>query len=213
MPTLLHIDSSPLGEASISRHLTAEFVEQWQLAHPDGKVITRDLTSSGLTALDGQWIGAAYTPEASRTPEQKQALALSDTLVAELFEADEYVFGVPMHNFSIPGTFKLWIDQIARAGKTFAYVDGAPKGLLTGKKATFLIASGGVYGAGSAMASFNFVEPYLRTVFGFLGVADTTFQTAGGTASLMRGGSREELLLPQVEAIRARFAAEPALVN
>jgi FMN-dependent NADH-azoreductase len=213
MPTLLHIDSSPLGEASISRHLTAEFVEQWQLAHPDGKVITRDLTSSGLTALDGQWIGAAYTPEASRTPEQKQALALSDTLIAELFEADEYVFGVPMHNFSIPGTFKLWIDQIARAGKTFAYVDGAPKGLLTGKKATFLIASGGVYGAGSAMASFNFVEPYLRTVFGFLGVADTTFQTAGGTASLMRGGSREELLLPQVEAIRARFAAEPALVN
>ena len=213
MPTLLHIDSSPLGEASISRHLTAEFVEQWQLAHPDGKVITRDLTSSGLTALDGQWIGAAYTPEASRTPEQKQTLALSDTLVGELLTADEYVFGVPMHNFSIPGTFKLWIDQIARAGKTFTYVDGAPKGLLTGKKATFLIASGGVYGAGSAMASFNFVEPYLRTVFAFLGVADTTFQTAGGTASLMRGGSREELLLPQVEAIRARFAADPALVN
>jgi len=213
MPTLLHIDSSPLGEASISRHLTAEFVEQWQLAHPDGKVITRDLTSSGLTALDGQWIGAAYTPEASRTPEQKQTLALSDTLVGELLTADEYVFGVPMHNFSVPGTFKLWIDQIARAGKTFTYVDGAPKGLLTGKKATFLIASGGVYGAGSAMASFNFVEPYLRTVFAFLGVADTTFQTAGGTASLMRGGSREELLLPQVEAIRARFAADPALVN
>jgi FMN-dependent NADH-azoreductase len=213
MPTLLHIDSSPLGEASISRHLTAEFVEQWQLAHPDGKVITRDLSASGLTALNGQWIGASYTPEASRTPEQKQTLALSDTLVGELLTADEYVFGVPMHNFSIPGTFKLWIDQIARAGKTFAYVDGAPKGLLTGKKATFLIASGGVYGAGSAMASFNFVEPYLRTVFAFLGVADTTFQTAGGTASLMRGGSREELLLPQVEAIRARFAADPALVN
>jgi len=213
MPTLLHIDSSPLGEASISRHLTAEFVEQWQLAHPDGKVITRDLSASGLTALNGQWIGASYTPEASRTPEQKQTLALSDTLVGELLTADEYVFGVPMHNFSIPGTFKLWIDQIARAGKTFAYVDGAPKGLLTGKKATFLIASGGVYGAGSAMASFNFVEPYLRTVFAFLGVTDTTFQTAGGTASLMRGGSREELLLPQVEAIRARFAADPALVN
>jgi len=213
MPTLLHLDSSPLGEASISRHLTGEFVEQWQLAHPDGKVITRDLTTSGLTALDGQWIGAAYTPEASRTPEQKQVLALSDTLVDELHEADEYVFGVPMHNFSIPGTFKLWIDQIARAGKTFAYVDGAPKGLLTGKKATFLIASGGVYDAGTAMASFNFVEPYLRTVFAFLGVAETTFQTAGGTASLNYGGNREEFLTPQVEAIRARFAAEPVLVN
>ena len=213
MPTLLHLDSSPLGEASISRHLTSEFVDSWKLANPDGKVITRDLTTSGLVTIDAAWIGAAYTPEASRTAEQKQALALSDELLEELFAADEYVFGVPMHNFSIPGTFKLWIDQIARAGKTFAYVDGAPKGLLTGKKATFLIASGGVYGAGSAMASFNFVEPYLRTVFAFLGVADTIFQTAGGTASLNYGGNREEFLTPQVEAIRARFTAEPVLVN
>jgi FMN-dependent NADH-azoreductase len=213
MPTLLHLDSSPLGEASISRHLTSEFVDSWKLANPDGKVITRDLTKSGLVTIDAAWIGAAYTPEASRTAEQKQALALSDELLEELFAADEYVFGVPMHNFSIPGTFKLWIDQIARVGKTFAYADGAPKGLLTGKKATFLIASGGVYGAGSAMASFNFVEPYLRTVFAFLGVGDTIFQTAGGTASLNYGGNREEFLTPQVEAIRARFAAEPALVN
>jgi FMN-dependent NADH-azoreductase len=163
--------------------------------------------------IDAAWIGAAYTPEASRTAEQKQALALSDELLEELFAADEYVFGVPMHNFSIPGVFKLWIDQIARAGRTFAYVDGAPKGLLTGKKATFLITSGGVYDAGTAMASFNFVEPYLRTVFAFLGVTETTFQNAGGTAALRSGGSREEFLTPQVAAIRARFAAEPVLVN
>jgi FMN-dependent NADH-azoreductase len=213
MPTLLHLDSSALGEASISRHLTSEFVDSWKLANPDGKVITRDLTKSGLVTIDAAWIGAAYTPEASRTAEQKQALALSDELLEELFAADEYVFGVPMHNFSIPGVFKLWIDQIARAGRTFAYVNGAPKGLLTGKKATFLITSGGVYDAGTAMASFNFVEPYLRTVFAFLGVTETTFQNAGGTAALRSGGSREEFLTPQVAAIRARFAAEPVLVN
>ena len=213
MPTLLHLDSSALGEASISRHLTSEFVDSWKLANPDGKVITRDLTKSGLVTIDAAWIGAAYTPEASRTAEQRQALALSDELLEELFAADEYVFGVPMHNFSIPGVFKLWIDQIARAGRTFAYVNGAPKGLLTGKKATFLITSGGVYDAGTAMASFNFVEPYLRTVFAFLGVTETTFQNAGGTAALRSGGSREEFLTPQVAAIRARFAAEPVLVN
>ena len=213
MPTLLHLDSSPLGEASISRHLTSEFVDSWKLANPDGKVITRDLTKSGLVTIDAAWIGAAYTPEASRTAEQRQALALSDELLEELFAADEYVFGVPMHNFSIPGVFKLWIDQIARAGRTFAYVNGAPKGLLTGKKATFLITSGGVYDAGTAMASFNFVEPYLRTLFAFLGVADTTFQTAGGAAALRYGGSREDFLSPHVEAIRSRFAAEPVLVN
>jgi FMN-dependent NADH-azoreductase len=213
MPTLLHIDSSPLGDASISRHLTSEFVDSWKLANPDGKVITRDLTKSGLVTIDAAWIGANFTPEASRTAEQKQTLSPSDALVGELQAADEYVFGVPMHNFGVPSVFKLWIDQIARAGKTFAYVDGAPKGLLTGKKATFLIASGGVYDAGTAMASFNFVEPYLRTVFAFLGVTETTFQNAGGTAALRSGGSREEFLTPQVAAIRARFAAEPVLVN
>ena len=115
MPTLLHLDSSPLGEASISRHLTSEFVDSWKLANPDGKVITRDLTKSGLVTIDAAWIGAAYTPEASRTAEQRQALALSDELLEELFAADEYVFGVPMHNFSIPGRLQA-VDRPDCAG-------------------------------------------------------------------------------------------------
>ena len=206
MPTLLHLDSSPLGEASVSRHLTSEFVKNWKKANPDGKVITRDLTTSGLISINAAWIGAAFTPKESRTPEQNEILALSTTLLAELKEADEYIFGVPMHNFGIPSVLKLWIDQIARAGETFSYTDGAPKGLLTGKKAHFLLATGGVYGAGTAMASFNFVEPYLRTVFGFLGVVDTSFQTAGGAAALNYGADREAFLLPHLEEIRAKFA-------
>lgn len=207
MPTLLHLDSSPRGEASVSHALTAEFERNWLAANPDGKVIYRDLYSTDLKPIDGAWIGAAFTPSDARTDEQKQILALSDELVAELEAADEYAFGVPMHNFSVPGVFKLWIDQIARVGRTFAYVDGAPKGLLTGKKATFLIATGGQYGPGTAAASFNFVEPYLRSVFGFLGVADTAFITAGGAASLNYGGKLEEFLVPHVESIRAQFTA------
>ncbi|MBB5064045.1 FMN-dependent NADH-azoreductase [Granulicella mallensis] len=206
MPTLLHLDASPLGEASVSRHLTSEFVKNWKKANPEGKVITRDLTTSGLTSLTAPLIGAFFTPKESRTPEQNQLLVLSDSLVAEIKEADEYAIGAPMHNFGVPSVLKQWIDLIARAGETFAYIDGAPKGLLQGKKAHFLLATGGVYGAGSAMESFNFVEPYLRTVFGFLGVTDTSFQTAGGAASLNYGADREAFLLPHVEAIRARFA-------
>src|SRR5207248_4592148 len=123
----------------------------------------------------------AYTPEEARTPQQKKQLELSDTLLAELAAAEEYVIGVPMHNFSVPSVLKLWIDQIARVGRTFSYANGTPKGLLVGKKATFIIATGGKYDAQTQMASFNFVEPYLRSVFGFLGVTDTTFLTAGGT--------------------------------
>ena len=165
MSTLLHIDSSPLYGRSISRELTAAFVAQWKASHPDGTVIDRDLNATAIPPVAGDWVGAAYTPAEARTPQQKELLALSDTLLAELEQADEYVFGVPMHNFGVPSVLKLWIDQIARVGKAFSYADGAPKGLITGKKATFIIATGGIYDAQTQMASFNFVEPYLRSVF------------------------------------------------
>lgn len=205
MATLLRVDSGPMFQASVSRHLTEEFVQRWKALHPDGKVISRDLNQSQLAPVTAQWVGAAYTPEESRSPEQKQILELSDSLIAELQQADEYVFGLPMHNFSIPSTAKLWIDLVARAGKTFTFAGGHPKGLLEGKKATFLVASGGKYDAGSALASFNFVEPYLRAVFAFLGVTQTTFINAGGTAQLQTASAdRAAFLQPYVEALAAQ---------
>lgn len=207
MPTLLHLDSSPTGDRSVSRALTAEFVKNWKAANPGGTVVTRDLTTTPLTPVDGQWIGAAYTPADSRTAEQKTTLALSDELTGELLSADEYVLGVPMWNFGVPGAFKLWIDQIARVGVTFAYVDGKPQGLLHGKKAHFFIATGGDYSGTSPFAAYNFVEPYLRAAFGFLGVADATFKTAGGAAALNYGADRAEFLAPHLQAIQAEFAA------
>lgn len=195
-----------MGDHSVSCHLTNEFVQNWRRVHSGGQVIRRDLTTSGLPVITAEWVGASYTPEESRTPTQHEALALSDTLIAELEAADEYVFGVPMHNFTVASAFRLWIDQIARAGKTFSYAGGTPVGLLKNKKATFLIAAGAVYGPGTAMASYNFVEPYLRTIFGFLGVTDTRFHTAGGAAALANGqADRAAFFEPHLEAIRAGF--------
>src|ERR1700680_1065049 len=102
MSTLLKLDSSPMGQRSISRKLTAKFAESWLKTHPGGKVIERDLTTLNLPVLDASWVAAAYTPEASRTVAQRQALAASDSLIDDLEQADEYVFGVPVHMFSIP---------------------------------------------------------------------------------------------------------------
>lgn len=202
MSTLLHIDSSPLYGRSVSRQLTEAFVAQWKSSHPDGTVVDRDLTATPIPPVTAEWVGAVYTPEEGRTQEQKELLTLSDTLIAELERADEYVFGVPMHNFGVPSVLKLWIDQISRVGRTFSYADGTPKGLLKGKKATFIIATGGVYDAQTQMASFNFVEPYLRSVFGFLGVTDATFLTAGGTAALNYGQDRDAFLAPHLQAVQ-----------
>ena len=203
MPTLLQIDSSPLS-SSISRELTREFVANWKVAHPSGQVIVRDLAANPPKPVDQAWIYAAHTPADSLQPEQKALLAYSEENIADLERADEYVIGVAMHNFSIPSVVKLWIDQVVRGGRTFAYggPDG-PKGLLTGKKATILAATGGVYHTGSPMAAYNFVEPYLKTILGFIGVTDLTFVTAGGTAQLMSGKvDRGVFLQPHLEQVR-----------
>ena len=206
MATLLHIDSSPMGAASVSRHLSETFTENWKKAHPGGTVVTRDLTKSGLVSINAEWVAAVYTPEESRTPEQKTLLAKSEELLAEVFAADELAIGVAMHNFNIPSVLKLWIDQVVRVGKAFSYDNGVPKGLLTGKKATFLVATGAVYGPGSAYESLNFIEPYLKTLFGFVGFTDITFHSAFGAGALTHGANREEFLQPHDEAVAALAA-------
>ena len=203
MAILLHIDSSPLYGRSVSRELTAAFVSEWKTRHPDGEVIDRDLNATLISPINAEWVGAVYTPAETRTPKQKELLSLSDALLAELEQADEYVIGVPMHNFGLPSVLKLWIDQIARVGKTFSYADGKPKGLIKGKKATFVIATGGTYDPQTQMASFNFVEPYLRSLFGFFGVTETTFLTAGGTMALNYGQDRDAFLAPHLKAVQA----------
>ena len=204
-PTLLKIDSSPMGDRSVSRKLTAAFAKAWLKAHPGGTVISRDLTALHIPIVDGSWVGAAYTPEDARTPLQKDALATSDILIAELQQADEYVIGVPMHNFSIPSTLKLWIDQIVRLGKTVAYTTSGREGLLKGKKATLLMASGGVYDQGTAAESLNFVTPYLRTIFGFIGITDVNFIAAGGTQKMMTGEvDPQTFLAPSLEKVHAQ---------
>lgn len=206
MPTLLHIDSSPLP-GSVSRELTGEFARTWKAAHPGGEVIYRDLAAHPPTPIDDKWIAAAYTAPAERSAEQRAALALSDELIGELERADEYVIGVAMHNFSIPAVLKLWIDQIVRHGRTFAYGEKGPRGFLQNKKATIVVASGGVYAPGTPAAGLNFIGPYLKTIFEFVGITDVRFIAAEGTARMISGTiDRPTFLKPVVEQIRAAAA-------
>ena len=204
MPTLLQIDASPRGNDSISRKLSAVFVEAWKAKHPDGKVVIRDLNKTELTFVDMNWIGGAYSSPDQHTPEHKKALAISDELIGEVLGADEIVLATPMYNFGVPAIVKAWIDHVARVNKTFSNDATGYHGLVQGKKATLLVASGGSYGPGSPAEGYNLETPYLKAVLGFLGITDVSVVLAGGTAQVMQGKvSAEEFLKPFVEQVTA----------
>lgn len=180
MAHLLHIDSSPRGVRSHSRRMTREFVEAWQQTHPTVTVTYRDVGRQPVPHVDEPWIVAAYTPEEQRTPELREALRVSDRLIDELIAADILVVGSPMYNFSVPSTFKAYIDQIVRIGRTFALdpedAENPYKPLLYGKKMFVITARGASgFGPGDRYGHMNHQDPYLRVAFGFIGITDITF--------------------------------------
>jgi FMN-dependent NADH-azoreductase len=179
MEKLLHIDSSGKGSVSATKPLTEYFVQNWKKSNPNGEVISRDLLTSEIPLVTPELVGAYFTPADKQSDAQRASLVVSDQLVSELFAAETYIFGVPMYNFSVPGVFKLYIDQIVRIGKTVSYEGGFPKGLLKDKRLIVVTASGGDYSV-PPMKEFNFLEPYLRSIFGFLGVKDIEFVTISG---------------------------------
>jgi FMN-dependent NADH-azoreductase len=177
MSKTLLVTASPRGERSVSRALSTHFAQLWAQHHPQETVLLRDLGHHPVPHVTEAWVVGAFAPADAQSPESKAALAVSDQLVDEFLGCDRYVFGVPMYNFNIPSTFKAYIDQIVRAGRTFAVGPNGYEGLVKNKKALFILSSGGAY-QGVQMASLNFQEPYLRTIFGFMGVTDVTFVTA-----------------------------------
>ncbi len=173
MPNLLMINSSPRTN-SVSSSLTRQVARDWKARHSHGKVTERNLSDSSLPLMNEAWIAAAYTPEAQRSAEQRELLALSDQLIDEVMAADVILLGVPMHNFSVPAAFKAWIDQISRAGKTFSYTDQGPKGLVPStKKVVAVVTRGGAFSPENAAS--DHLAGYLRQVLGFIGLTDVTF--------------------------------------
>jgi FMN-dependent NADH-azoreductase len=181
MSTILYINSSIRNTGSVSRQLSSEFVEKLKATHAGTNVIARDLAARPVPHLDEAMMGAFFTPENQRTPEQAKIVGLSDELVAELLSADTVVIGAPMYNFSVSSTLKSWIDHVARAGVTFRYTDKGPEGMVTGKKVYIFTSRGGVYSTGPAKA-MDFHETYLRAVLGFIGLTDIHFIHSEGLA-------------------------------
>lgn len=204
MASLLKIDVSPRGDHSVSRKLGNQFVEQLQQSSPGGTVTTRDLATTTIPFVDLPWIGAAYTPDEARTPEHRTALKISDDFIAEIKAADHILLTTPMYNFAVPAVLKAWIDHIVRVNVTFKVTpEGAYVGLITGKKATVIIASAGDYSA-PPMEGYNAEKSYLKQIFGFIGITDVNFVDAGGTYVLNSGKVSVDQF---VEPLAAKVAA------
>ncbi|UWP89663.1 FMN-dependent NADH-azoreductase [Aliiroseovarius crassostreae] len=174
MTNILRIDSSARTEGSVSRQLADRF-----MARLTGDVTHRDL-ANGLPHLDAVWTGATFTPVDARSEEQTAALALSDELLSEVQAADTIVISTPIYNFTIPSTLKTWLDHLARAGVSFRYTENGPEGLLGGKRVVVVLASGGV----PVGAPVDFATPYLKHMFGFLGITDVEFVGAAGAEGI-----------------------------
>jgi FMN-dependent NADH-azoreductase len=139
-------------------------------------LVVRDLGKNPHPALDEAAITALFSPADKRSPEQVARVAIDDALIAEIQAADVVVLAAPMYNFGVSALLKNWIDAIARSGVTFRYTEKGPEGLLKGKRLYVVLARGGKYRDTPADTQV----PYLRTVFGFLGITDIEFIYAEG---------------------------------
>ena len=158
--TILHLDSSITGDASVSRHISQAIVDAVSTA--EDTVLRRDLAAEPLPHL---------------TLDQ-----LADRSVLDQFLAsDTVVIGAPMYNFTLPTQLKSWIDRILVAGETFRYTAEGPEGLAGPKRVIVALARGGFYGADSPAQALEHLESYLRGVFGFIGI-EPEFIAADGIA-------------------------------
>lgn len=189
---LLHVNSSILGQGSVSRNLTAEVVAKLRVSHPEIEVAYRDLAADPVDHLTAAHL-AALQGAMPEDPMLARDITEGQKALDEFLAADIVVVGAPMYNFGIPSQLKAWIDRLAVAGKTFRYTEQGPEGLAGGKKVILVSSRGGVFSPGSPVAALDHQETYLRALFGFLGVKDISFIRAEGVA--MGSKAREDAVV------------------
>lgn len=174
MKNILVVNSSLNSDAGNSSKLVANYLDK--LVGKDVKLDLLDLNEAQLPHLTQQEMAAWMTAPEERTQAQAELAAISDALLSRLEEADEVVIGLPMYNLGVPSTFKAWIDRLARAGKSFKYTETGPVGLIADKPVTVLAARGGVY----AGTDYDTQTPYIRHIFGLMGITSVNFVYAEG---------------------------------
>ena len=179
---ILHLDSSILGNHSITRELSAAVVADIRAQHPSAHVTYRDLVLDEICHLTGPIAAGFRQMDVSDFDDSTvREHQVSETLVTEFLASNVIVLGAPMYNFSVPSQVKAWLDRVAQAGRTFRYTESGPVGLAGGKQVVVVSARGGFY-AEAPLAHMDHQESYLKAFFGFLGIRDVRFVRAEGAS-------------------------------
>lgn len=204
---LLHIDSSLLGDKSVSRELSAAVVKAWRAQQPGLQVTYRDLAAVPPPQLTGEALSVMKfgQPAAGIAAQGQADLAQMEVLLQEFLASDVIVIGAPMYNFSIPSQLKTWIDALAQPGRTFAYTEQGPRGLASGKRVVIASSRGNRYSQ-PPMSAKDFQEPYLKAVLGFMGITDIEVVRAEGVN--LGPAQREAALADAHSGIAALFATQ-----
>ncbi|ALG61919.1 MULTISPECIES: FMN-dependent NADH-azoreductase [Citromicrobium] len=197
MTNILHVTASIRSEESVSRKLGNKLVEKIGQG-TDASIVTRDLAANDLPLIDADRFAANLTPPAERDEKQQALADVADALIAELQAADTLVLSLPVYNFTMPSTLKAWADLVARAGTTFRYTESGPEGMLSGKKAYVVIASGGT----PIGSEIDFLTPWLRHFLGFLGITDVEIIAADGIMGI-DGEQKIEAAAQTIETLAA----------
>ena len=199
-PSLLRIDASARVQGSHSRAVADAYQAAWAALHPGGSVVVRDLVQTPVPHIHRDTILGFYTPPQELGDRLKAATALSDTLIGELRAADTLLLSTPMYNFSVPSVLKAWIDQVVRAGHTFAYTEEKGlHGLIEHKNAVVVTSAGAAY-YGTALQHLDFLNPYLQALLAFLGFDEVEFIS-------VEGATTDEKILARTREAALRRAA------
>jgi len=175
MTNILIVTSSANGAGSVSGRLAEAHAAQLAEAHPGAKIVRRDVGAEPLPHLTADTVAAIKGEPQSAA--EREARALSDSLVAELQAADIVVIASPMYNFGMSSTLKAWFDHVLRAGIAFRYTSEGPEGLFKDKKAVLIESRAGFYSEGDG-AVMDGQEPHIRNLLGFMGITDVTIVRA-----------------------------------
>lgn len=202
MKKLLHIIATPRADESRTLNITKTFLDTFRKKHPDWLVQELDLSKEMLPSLSVKRVDGKYVllGGGDLSGELKEAWKEIVLYIERFLSYDAYLISSPMWNFGIPYLLKHYIDIIIQPKYLFKYTANGVEGLVKNKKMVIITSRGGDY-SDSQMRQFDFQEPYLRAIFGFVGIADIAFINAQPMDALGPDVQKQKIQEAQKKAI------------